>query len=76
MDAVVEAVIVEISKLELGPDDVLVVRTPYQPTAMQLDNMSEALKAMLGQDAHFIFATTDIEFSVVKRTEGEVAPDA
>ena len=69
-EQMVTAITFEIAKLELGPNDVLLIRIPPIEDKQQWNGIVHSFaKALQYMPFHYILATTDTEFSVVSNKE-------
>lgn len=71
----VEVVTAEIAKLELGPQDVLLVQMKTEITDKRCNEISDLLRSVLGH-SRFIVSTPNVaEFSIIEQPEGDHVQD-
>jgi len=63
----------QITKLSLGPNDVLVVRVSKIPTQEETDTLHHYLKCVLGIQAKVLAIGPDVELQVLTQAEIEAA---
>lgn len=60
-----------ISKLELAPGDVLVVKLPLYPDVAQMKNVQKYISQVVGHDIKYLILGPDIDLTVLTRKEIE-----
>lgn len=72
--ATIDVLAFEIAKLELKPDDVLVVRYQEHSQSLEqrrafIEEMTDTMNAVMPEGVNYIICTNDVEFSVVKKVK-------
>ena len=60
-------VVVELTKLELQPNDVLAVKVNRQLNTEEIQQLSEAINAVLPKDVKAVIMSTEYEIEVIRK---------
>lgn len=63
----INAITVEVSKLTLGPDDILVIRFPKEMSRFQIEGSLPKLRNAILDDVPILFFHGDVELTIVSR---------
>ena len=70
-----KVIVTEIQKLELKPDDMLIVKLDPEMSLAEIEHLKEVIEETIPEDVTGLVVWKDIEFMVVRKTNGQTTAE-